>query len=85
VYTLPGFCLWEAEESQMTEEEEITRGNYTSAGAAVGGLGAIGLVVGGFLAFSGMGDPSMVEAPGMVATSLVLGVVGYGLWWAGTR
>jgi hypothetical protein len=51
----------------------------------VGGLGAIGLVVGSILAFSDLGDPSMVEARGMVMTSLVLGVVGYGLWWAGTR
>ena len=68
-----------------TEDEEIERGNYTSAGAAVGGLGAIGLFVGAFLAYSGMGDPSMVDARGMVMTSLVLCVVGYGLWWAGNR
>ena len=69
----------------LTEDEEIERGNYTTAGAAVGGLGAAGLLVGAILAFTDLGDPSMVEARGMVMTSLVLGVVGYGLWWAGTR
>ena len=69
----------------MMEEEDIERGNYTSSGAAVGGLGATGLAVGAVLAVTGMGDPSMVEARGMVMTSLVLCVVGYSLWWAGTR
>lgn len=66
-------------------DDEIESGNYTTAGAAVGGLGATGLAVGAILAFTDLGDPSMVEARSMVTTSLVLCLVGYGLWWAGDR
>ena len=67
------------------DDSEIERGNYTTAGAAVGGLGAIGLLAGSILTYTDLGDPAMVEARGMVTTSLVLCLVGYGLWWAGNR
>ena len=68
-----------------TNDDEVEKGNYTSAGAAVGGLGAVGLLAGAVLTYTDLGDPSMVEARGMVLTSLVLCLVGYGLWWAGNR
>jgi len=69
----------------VEKEDELARGSYISAAIAVGGLGGIGLVAGGFLAYTGLGDPSMVETRGMVVTALVLCVVGAGLWWQGSR
>ena len=66
-------------------DDEVESGNYTTAGAAVGGLGAAGLMVGALLTYTDLGDPAMVEARGMVITSIILCMVGYGLWWAGNR
>ena len=67
------------------EEEALARGTYISAAMAVGVLGVIGLIAGGALAFTGAGDPSMVETNGMLATAVVLCVVAGGLWWGGSR
>ncbi|HCH61412.1 MAG TPA: hypothetical protein DFR83_01320 [Deltaproteobacteria bacterium] len=69
----------------QAEEEALAQGTYISAAIAVGGLGVIGLIVGGALAFTGGGEPSMVEAQGMLGTATLLCVVGGGLWWGGSR
>ncbi|MEC7947274.1 MAG: hypothetical protein VX265_06870 [Myxococcota bacterium] len=67
------------------QEEEVDRGGFRTAGAAVGFLGLLGMVIGFVLALTDVGDPRIVEVQGMVVTGLLQCVVGSVMWWWGAR
>lgn len=67
------------------QEQELDTGSFRTAGVAVGTLGVLGIVLGLVMMLTEAGDPRIVEAQGMAMTGLLLGVVGSGMWWWGTR
>ena len=71
------------EDMSPPHTDEVDRGNFATAGIAVGGLGTFGVLLGALMTLTGLGDARIVEGESMLVTGLVLAVVGSALWWQG--